>query len=313
MDNFNFNSIRFNASQTNTQAGLVKGFQDIANMPNTSQIQAQGQNLPAFQNAQNVPILDYSMLSVEIPKMEYETVLKYLQNMLNLPNSMDKFIGELKNPDSQFIKLLVENLISTKALGEFLNTNSKEAILKVLETISTSLKSGIKDVGDLKEILSFLNAIQVISKDPNNNSLKEFLLLYIPLSVPVFEKKLEFSGLSSEAQKEIDDSDLSILFETKNFSNMLIVLNDATSGVLVDIYSNKDFPKEKFYSVLKQSALDASIKILAEFKEIKTENKGEKAQNFSIISSDFITPNVLLIAHIIIKTIIKIDDDFETI
>ncbi len=310
MDNFNFNQIRLNQNlpNQNKQAGMVSNSQNLEN------IQAPKQNETLFtytNRAQNVPLIDYSTQIFEIPKMETLTVLKYLQNLLNLPNTIDKFIAETKNPNSKLIKLLVENLIGTKELSEFLNKNSKEAILKVLDTITTSLKSGMKEVGDLKEVLKILNVIQNVSKDLSANTIRELLLLYIPLEVPVFEKKVDFTNLSEEQKQGIKEADLSILFETNNFSNILITLTDCTKGILIDIFSNNSFPKEKFETILKTLSKEANINILTEFKEIKTDEKPSKNQNFSIISNDYVSTNTLLMAHIVIKAVLKIDNDFS--
>lgn len=303
MENFNLNQARFNLNQSQA-AGLVKGSQDVSE----AQI-VNNTNINILQNnAQIMPQIDYSMLNLEIPKMEQEMILKYLQNLLNLPNSIDKFINEVKNQDSKYVKLLVENLLGTKELGEFLNVNSKEAILKVLDTISNSLKAGIKDTGDLKQILSILNSIQNVSKDLNSSSLKELLLLYIPLNNLEFDKRLDLSSLDEDEEDAIKNKTLSILFETVNFSNMLVTLQQDIAGIYIELYCIDTFPFEKFNKVLKTLSKEASINILIEAKTIKPkENKKSQKNSFNIISEDYVSTDVLILAHIIIKTILTID------
>ena len=168
------------------KANLVQNSQQE---PNQAQPQL-SQNLQAntMQNQQINPSLMYDF---QMAKMDNETVLKYLQNLLKLPNSIDKFINNLnnKNLDSKITSILVENLINTKALGEFLNQNSTQAISKLMQTISESLKSGINDIGQLKEMLSILGSIQN-STNLSSNAIKELLLLYIPLNQPVFNEEI---------------------------------------------------------------------------------------------------------------------------
>ena len=216
-----FNSINFNINKIATQkAGLVNN-----NTNQNSQAQNQQSSQLISQKEQYInPSIMYDFQAV---KMDSETVLKYMQNLMKLPNSIDKFLNQLncKNIDPKISSILIENMISTKALSEFLNKNSTEAISKLLQTISSALKTGTNDVSQLKEILSVLGAIQSSSLS-NTNTLKELLLLYIPLNIPVFDKNIENEVVDDEEKEALKNSKISILFETINFSNVFIAINE---------------------------------------------------------------------------------------
>ena len=305
-----FNSINFNnfnrANLNQAKAGLVNEVQNESQGQNQIiQNQLPQQNTSANQINQN---LIYNM---QMAKMDNEVLLKYLQNLLNLPNSIDKFVSQLnKNSiDSKVVKILLENLISTKALGEFLNQNSTEAISKLLQTMSNSLKSGINDISQLKEVLAILTSIQTSSINTNNNNLKELLLLYIPLNNQVFDIQGKFKE-EDEYNKEIKNSTLSILLETINFSNVLCCLNEDNNKIFVEIFINKTFNKNEFNRIINAFCKETNINSFVEYKDKETSNNQKSVQNFKIISDSFIPTNILILSHLIIKTIFKLDSDF---
>lgn len=279
---------------------------------------SQQQSLPQQQTQQNAPIIQQQaqninpslMYDLQLAKMDNETVLKYLQSLLKLPNSIDKFVNMLnsKNIDPKIASILIENMVNVKALSEFLNKNSSEAISKLMQTISQSLKSGVNDVAQLKEIMSILGVIQS-STNLNSNTIKELLLLYIPLNQPVFDKEIEGNNFNEEENKAIKNSKLSILLETINFSNVLCAINEEEGKIFIDIFTAKNFPNSHFSTIINTLAKEINVVPLIDFKNIK-ENTDKKEQNFKIISESYISSNLLILSHIIIKTIFKIDNDF---
>lgn len=303
----NFNSINNvnTLNFANQKAGIV-------NNPSEQQGQGSVQNqMPQQQQIiQNQTINPSLMYDFQMVKMDSETMLKYLQNLMKLPNSIEKFVNQLsnKNIDPKLASILIENMISTKALSEFLNQNSTQAISKLMQTISQALKSGTSDVSQLKEILSILGAMQN-STNLNSNSIKELLLLYIPLNIPVFDKNIDGEIKNEEESKAIKNSKLSILFETINFTNILITLNEFENDILIDLYSIESFPKNEFTRIINALSKEANISSLIEFKNKQNEENNNNTQNFKIISDGFISPNTLILAHLVIKTILKLDEN----
>ncbi len=303
-----FNSVNNFIIQPNSaqKAGLVQGLQ------NQQTAQPQAQNLPLPQSINQAAVNPSLMYDFQFAKMDNETILKYLQNLMKLPNSIDKFVNQMseKVVNPKLTLILAENMISVKMLSEFLNQNSADAISKLMQTISQTLKSGASDVSQLKEILSILNAIQS-STNINSNTLKELLLLYIPLNVPVFDKNV-VSVIDDEEEKEaIKNSKLSILFETINFSNLLVSINEVENNFFLDVFVCSKFLKEEFIRIVQALSKEANISSIIDFKNKQDVETRNIIQNFKILSDGFISPNALILAHIAIKAIFKIDSNYN--
>ncbi len=308
MTNFNPINNNFNIQQnlTSQKANFVQDNQN-------TQINQFGQNQTQTQFQQQQTIINPNlMINYETVKMTNEQVLKYLLNLLDMPSSIDKFISNLNNPQNQdkSAKLLIENLLNIKALNEFLNQNSTNGINKLLNIIATTLKQGNEDITQLKDMLNILTSIQQ-SSTINTNTLKELLLLYIPLNIPIFNKENEFEKLNEEEFKKAKSSTLSIMLETINFSNTLCTINTNDSKLFLDIYSTEVFPFEKFNNIIKLLSQNGNINLSTDFKIIKSKAKQTTSQNFKVISMGNIPLNVLLLAHMTIKTIFKLDSDFS--
>ena len=308
MTNFNPINSNFNIQNnfSSQKAGLVQNSQNQAiNQFNQNQSQTPAQNLQTSLN----PNL---LINYEAVKMTNEQVLKYLLNLLEMPSSIDKFISNLNNAKNQdkIAKLLNENLLNIKALNDFLNQNSTNAINKLLNIISTTLKQGNEDISQLKEMLTILNSIQQSSLI-NANTLKEFLLLYIPLNIPIFNKQDEIKNQDEQETKIIKSSILSIMLETINFSNILCSINSNDNQIFLDIYSNNFFPFEKFNKIMVLLTQNGNINVSCDFKILKTIEKENSIQNFKVNSTGNIPLNVLLLAQMTIKAIFKLDNDFS--
>ncbi len=307
-NNFNFNIL------ANRPAGLVGQTGQNAQIGQIGQ-DGQGAN-PQAQNSQtnaqnfqfqqiNIPTLNF-----ESVLMEKDTVLKYLQSLMKLPNSIDKFIKELaenkNNP--KFLEILTQNLINVKALNELLNQNSTQAIQKLLQTLSELSKSGMKDTEQLRDILALLGAIQTNTNN-NSNSIKELLLLYIPLNIQEYDKSVSLSGFN-EFGIELSKQDLSLMIETVNFSNILAILNCKNEQIFVDLYCAESFPFGKYEKIVSQVSKKLNISPSFDFKILKSKEIKNEKQNFIAQSNGTIQTNVLILAHILIRIIFKMDNDF---
>ena len=256
------------------------------------------------------------IMTPDMLKMNNEVVQKYLQSLLNMPESLDKVFNninpkEMNTQGYQFLKLFVENMINNKELSQLLNQNSNDAIQKLLNVITQSLKQG-NNVAQLKEILSVLNTIHTTSS-VNTNTLRELFLLYIPINYQVFKEDSNFDKITGENEDSIKESTLSILFETYNFSNILVTLTDSEGKVYLEIKAGADFPFTSFKKIVTTMAAENSINVFCDFVKIKdVGTKGQK-QNFKIVSNDFVPVNILNVSNIVIKTIFKLDYNMEAI
>ena len=297
----NFNNIQISSQK----AGLVQNSQQQAQNQAPQQEPAQAQN--QINNINKAFIADYSTI-----KMDNETILKYLKSLLKFPSTIENFTKQLysKNIDPKLAKILTQNMINTKALNEILNQNSTEAISKLMQTISNSLKTGMSDIEQLKEVLTILSAIQTSTNINTTNALKELLLLYIPFNQQIFDKNIDDKLISEGEKQAIKNSKLSILFETINFSNIVININEDKNNIYLDIFCNKNFARDKFKTIITALSKELSINISLDFTAKFNQENNNKIQNFKIISDGFISGNCLIVAHIAIKTILKIDNDF---
>ena len=103
------------------------------------------------------------------------------------------------------------------------------------------------------------------------------------------------------------------MIQTINFGNALCCLNQENNDLLIELYIESSFPKENFIKIITTLSKEASINSFIYIKAKKTQEKENQIQNFKVISKGFIPIDVLILSHIITKTIFKIDIDYETI
>ena len=260
-----------------------------------------------------IEITSQNTAMLEQLKMENEVVQKYLQNLLNMPKTFDKFVQEALNGNEsyQFLKIFLQNMLNTKELALLLNQNSKDAMQKMMNVISESLKSTGANMEQMRDILSVLSAIHTSTSTLDSNALKELFLLYIPINCQIYKEDGDFSKVIEENGGIISQNALTILFQTKSFSNILIALNEDNNVILVELHANEDFPYTKFKTIITEISKQLSVNCICDYVHMKSVEDESKKQNFKIISNEFISLNILLIAYALIKTVFRIDDDLN--
>ena len=88
----------------------------------------------------------------------------------------------------------------------------------------------------------------------------------------------------------------------------MVTINEFENNIWADIFSPEDFPKNEFSRLIETLTKEATIACLFEFKNKQANKTETQNQNFKVISDGFISPNVLILSHIIVKTIFKIDE-----
>lgn len=300
------------ANAANTAAAGANGAntisQNVNNILNSQITSAQNQ----AQNTSSL-IAQNLIMNLETAKMEQETVLQYMQNLMKLPENIDKFIEQMatntaKTTDgAKFLENLVQNLISTRELAELLNTNSKEAIQKLFNVISQASRLGITDTSQLKDIMGALNAIQN-STNLSQNSIRELLLLYIPLNYQVFDDEGDFGEFEEEVKSSSGQNALSILFQTINFSNILVTINEEENNLFLAVFAPNSFAFDRFKNIIDTLSKGMNIKAFVDFKNVPDKELNIEKQNFKIISRDYVSANALMLTNIAIRAIFKIDD-----
>jgi len=323
MDNFNLNNIfqnynfglkQQNISPNNQPTNFLKPELNSLLRPNFAL--GETKFIPTQETSKDLLINPNMLYNLKMAKMDNKEVTKYLQNILKVPNEIEEFVKNnqniLMNPikDVKDVKNIVENMLNLKFLSIFLNDSSKEAMQKVLHMMSNAIKTGIQPE-QLKEMVSILSSISQNVQANSQNSLKELFLIYIPVNYQNFNKELEFNPSDYEESK-IEQSDLSLIFETINFSNVLCVISEENQKIYIDAFCASNFPSIKLKSILSEKVKKYNFILDYEFNKRKNEYSGTE-QNFKIVSNNYVSIKLLLLAHKIIETVFELDNIHESI
>ena len=215
--------------------------------------------------------------------------------------------SSLKNLD-----ILTGGMINLSQISALLQQNGKEAITKLIMSMTEASKSGITDLSQMKEMAKLINAsISVAAENNPQKTLKLLLMLYLPwLSLDDgvgFDLELQQKSNSEDES----DSILVITVTTINYGTVKATLFlESSNSVQVGIECSEKFPKtelqlridkeQKFYS------MDSNV-------SFKTKDNGENKQqkqsaNINMSQTNEINPYLLLMAHTLIKHIIDIDN-----
>lgn len=310
MNNFNFQFnidnffINQNSKRTRLQTSNETSVQNF--------IQDSAANLVNQQkNPKLVADFNELHLNLEQTKMNSEDLLKYLQKLMNMPKTIEEALVQVaKNNDVKngSLQSFLEIILSIKVLGNFLNKNSSQAIQTLMQTIALTTKTSQADTKQLREVLSILSTLQKTTQ--NSDIIKDFLLLYVPLTPQVFNEEVNFTSLNKEEQNAIDNSYLTLMFQTRNLSNILCCINKDDIDTYTTIYAAKSFPYEKFIKFIDVLLAKSSIKTFFEKKDISSaEDKNYDKKNLKVVSKGNIPIELLILSHIITQTIFMIDDD----
>ncbi len=215
--------------------------------------------------------------------------------------------SSLKNLD-----ILTGGMINLSQISALLQQNGKEAITKLIMSMTEASKSGITDLSQMKEMAKLINAsISVAAENNPQKTLKLLLMLYLPW-LPLddgvgFDLELQQKSNSEDES----DSILVITVTTINYGTVKATLFlESSNSVQVGIECSEKFPKtelqlridkeQKFYS------MDSNV-------SFKTKDNGENKQqkqsaNINMSQTNEINPYLLLMAHTLIKHIIDIDN-----
>ena len=263
---------------------------------------------------------------LKMTPMEVEQNAKYVKELLNLPKDVAQAISQFvankgitTAQNVQLLLLLSNGKIDLNQLALLLNDNTKAAMQKLVQTISQAARMGVNDTGQLKDLLNTLGLISTTTTD-TSSALKNFILLYLPwLPLNTSGENLDFDidvfdTASSGADEELQS--VVILIETMNFSNIKATLEMTQNGK-VEILLNciESFPREKVLSVLKKESQNLNIQTGLIVETTKKELKKDeiKKSRAQISASSCVSPQLMLMAHAVIKIVFKIDKDFSNL
>lgn len=221
---------------------------------------------------------------------------------------MTQLQGALKNLD-----VISGGMIKLDEIALLFQKNGKDALAKLIMTMTEASKSGISDLSQMKEMAKLINAsIAVASENNPQKTMKLLLMLYLPW-LPL-EDGVGFD-LEVETKSETgDESDsiLTVTITTVNFGNVVatLVLETANS-VQVSIKCSEKFPKTELKLRIegdgKHYSMDSVLNFEADKESVPVVNKA--SANINMAQTNEINPYLLLMAHTIIKHVIDIDNN----
>ncbi len=263
---------------------------------------------------------------LKMTPMEVEQTSKYVKELLDLPKDIAQAVSQMVTnktmttaQNMQLLLLISSGKIDLNQLALFLNDNTKVAMQKLVQTLSQASKMGITDTTQLRDLINTLGLVSTSSTD-SASALKNFILLYLPwlplnsagenldFDIDVFDK--------TGADENTELQSITILIQTMNFSNIKVIL-EMSQNSKVEILMNciESFPREKVLTILKKESENLNIQsgliIETTKKEIpKDEVKKTRAE---ISASSCVSPQLMLMAHAVIKIVFKIDKDFSNL
>lgn len=216
--------------------------------------------------------------------------------------------ASLKNLD-----ILSNGMINLNQVALLFQENGKQALTKLIMSMTEASKSGITDLSQMKEMAKLVNAsIAIASENNPPKTLKLLLMLYLPW-LPLedgvgFDLEIQYKSEDSSES----DSILVIMVTTINYGVVKATLILETSNsVQVNIECCNEFPKQELQLRIegeqKFYAMDSVLSFTAN-ENIKPQSFSQSA-NINMSKTTEINPYLLLMAHSIIKHIIDIDNN----
>lgn len=212
------------------------------------------------------------------------------------------------------LEILSGGMINLSDISILLQKNGKEALTKLIMSMTEASKSGITDLSQMKEMAKLINAsISIAAENTPQKTLKLLLLLYLPW-LPL-EEGTDFDIEIQQQNKGNEESDsiLVITITTKNYGTIKATLIlESSNSVQVQIECSEEFPKDELKLRIdkeqKYYAMDSVISF-EQNTSTKPTQKSEQSANINMSQTTEINPYLLLMAHALIKHTIDIDNN----
>ena len=263
---------------------------------------------------------------LKMTPMEVEQTAKYVKELLNMPKDVAQVVSQLSANNTvttaqnmQLLLMLSSGKIDLNALAQLLSDNSKAALQKLVQTLSQAAKMGVTDTAQLKDLINTLGLVSATTTD-SASALKNFILLYLPwLPLNAAGENLDFDidvFDKTGADENTELQSITILIQTMNFSNIKVTLEMTQNGK-VEILMNciESFPREKVLTILKKESENLNIQsgLIVETTKKEISKDEIKRTRAEISASSCVSPQLMLMAHAIIKIVFKIDKDFSNL
>ena len=297
-----------NSAATSSTASVVQNFSAQTTAPTAQNLQ--------LNTLQSIDRSIYAKDLLQMPKNmnEFIYMLQQLQG-LNRSTAKEMVNSQLAAQLQSSLKnldILSNGMINLGDISVLLQKNGKEALTKLIMSMTEASKAGITDLSQMKEMAKLINAsISVASENNPQKTLKLLLMLYLPW-LPL-EDGVGFD-LEVEVQNnghEESDSILTVTITTVNYGSVIATLILETSNsVQLAIECSDKFPKSELQLRIEGEQKHYSMDSVITFdvnKNLKPQEKASATVNMSQTTE--INPYLLLMAHTIIKHVIDIDNN----
>lgn len=239
-------------------------------------------------------------------------ILAQLQGLdfQNTEMAADKALLSQLQSTLRNLPISANGLINLNDISAMIQANGKDAIAKLIVSMSDAARSGVTDLSQMKDTAKLINAsIAAASQNDSAQTMKLLLLLYLPW-LPLQEGVGFDLDIEAGASGEEDDSILTISISTINYGLVVatLILEDSHS-VHVNIACAQEFPKDDLTLRIgadeKHYSMQSSIFYQAKTAKSETTEKPQAKVNMS--NTNMINPYLLLMAHSIIRHTIEID------
>lgn len=230
------------------------------------------------------------------------------QEMVNVQLSSNQLQSALKN-----LEILSGGMINLADISILLQKNGKEALTKLIMSMTEASKAGITDLTQMKEMAKLINAsISIAAENNPQKTLKLLLMLYLPW-LPLedgvgFDLEVESK---SEGEEE-SDSVLTVTISTKNFGTVVAtIFLETSNSVQIAIECSDKFPREELQLRMDSDKKQYSMDTVTTYnvnKDLKP-NTDKASANINMSQTTEINPYLLLTAHSIIRHVIEIDNN----
>lgn len=237
--------------------------------------------------------------------MLIKDLLKLPKEWLDLMNLSLSSSKEIKNINEL---LSLAEVIDVKDLILFIQSNSKEALSKLLKLTSTS-PDNFQNISQLKELVSLLNKLTPENNTPFNQLLNNIIPLYVPFTAAMQNTQTLQEFQEESDPKKTQDLALMAFLTSENLGRFKIYVYKKPIGLECLIENNyKEQTTQNYVKILCQN-----IKKEAGLKDIEVnfnEQKVKKEEKREIYIKQINSPacDVLTAAFIIIKLLFALDE-----
>ena len=216
--------------------------------------------------------------------------------------------GSLKN-----LEILSGGMINLNQISQLFQVNGKDAITKLIMSMTEASKAGITDLSQMKEMAKLINAsISIASENNPQKTLKLLLMLYLPWLPLEDGVGFDLEIQQKSETREESDSILQITISTINYGVIKATLVlESSNSVQVTIEASEKFPKNELKTRISKEQKFYSMDSVVSFNDNKQKEQTETKQsaNVNMSQTTEINPYLLLMAHTLIKHVIEIDNN----